>query len=101
MALTSSLQQDNYILEYWNDIQTDKVAVSKKIYKTYKKVVQDIENPGRWHYDDLRAKHAVYFIEEYCRHSQGEMGGQKIILETWERAMISTDLKSTRLNSSH
>ncbi len=90
MALTSSLQQDNYILEYWNDIQTDKVAVSKKIYKTYKKVVQDIENPGRWHYDDLRAKHAVYFIEEYCRHSQGEMGGQKIILETWERAMIST-----------
>lgn len=90
MALTSSLQQDNYILEYWNDIQTGKVAVSKKIYKTYKKVVQDIENPGRWHYDDLRAKHAVYFIEEYCRHSQGEMGGQKIILETWERAMIST-----------
>lgn len=90
MALTSSLQQDNYILEYWNDIQIDKVAVSKKIYKTYKKVVQDIENPGRWHYDDLRAKHAVYFIEEYCRHSQGEMGGQKIILETWERAMIST-----------
>lgn len=90
MALTSSLQQDNYILEYWNDIQTDKVAVSKKIYKTYKKVVQDIENPGRWYYDDLRAKHAVYFIEEYCRHSQGEMGGQKIILETWERAMIST-----------
>lgn len=90
MALTSSLQQDNYILEYWNDIQTDKVAVSKKIYKTYKKVVQDIENPGRWHYDDLRAKHAVYFIEEYCRHSQGEMGGQKILLETWERAMIST-----------
>lgn len=90
MALTSSLQQDNYILEYWNDIQTDKVAVSKKLYKTYKKVVQDIENPGRWHYDDLRAKHAVYFIEEYCRHSQGEMGGQKIILETWERAMIST-----------
>lgn len=90
MALTSSLQQDNYILEYWNDIQADKVAVSKKIYKTYKKVVQDIENPGRWHYDDLRAKHAVCFIEEYCRHSQGEMGGQKIILETWERAMIST-----------
>lgn len=90
MALTSSWQQDNYILEYWNDIQTGKVAVSKKIYKTFKKVVQDIENPGRWHYDDLRAQHAVYFIEEYCRHSQGEMGGQKIILETWERAMIST-----------
>lgn len=82
--------QDNYILQYWDEIQSGRILVCKKIYKTYKKIVHDIHNPGRWHYDDRRAKHAVYFIEEYCRHSQGEMGGQKIILETWERAMIST-----------
>lgn len=82
--------QDNYILRYWDEIQSGRILVCKKIYKTYKKIVHDIHNPGRWHYDDRRAKHAVYFIEEYCRHSQGEMGGQKIILETWERAMIST-----------
>ena len=87
--MTNLLPSDNYILEYWDDIQSGKTVVCKKIYKTYKKIVRDVKSPGKWHYDDTRAKHAVYFIEEYCRHSQGELGGQKIVLETWERAMIS------------
>lgn len=82
--------QDNYILQYWDEIQSGRILVCKKIYKTYKKIVHDIYNPGRWHYDDRRAKHALYFIEEYCRHSQGEMGGKKIVLELWQKAMIST-----------
>lgn len=82
--------QDNYILRYWDEIQSGRILVCKKIYKTYKKIVHDIHNPGRWHYDDRRAKHALYFIEEYCRHSQGEMGGKKIVLELWQKAMIST-----------
>lgn len=89
MTLNHSLTHDNYILQYWDDIQTKKVVVSKKIQKTYKKVIEDINNPGKFHYDDARAKHAIYFIENYCRHSQGEFGGKKITLETWERAMIS------------
>lgn len=82
--------QDNYILRYWDEIQSGRILVCKKIYKTYKKIVHDIHNPGRWHYDDRRAKHALYFIEEYCRHSQGEMGGKKVVLELWQKAMIST-----------
>jgi len=82
--------QDNYILQYWDEIQSGRILVCKKIYKTYKKIVHDIHNPGRWHYDDRRAKHALYFIEEYCRHSQGEMGGKKVVLELWQKAMIST-----------
>lgn len=82
--------QDNYILRYWDEIQSGRILVCKKIYKTYKKIVHDIHNPGRWHYDDRRAKHALYFIEEYCRHSQGEMGGKKVVLKLWQKAMIST-----------
>ena len=90
MGLMPLLPRDNYIREYWDDIESGRVVVPKKIHKTYKKVVHDMGNPGRWHYDNERANHAIYFIEEYCRHSQGELGGQKIALETWERAMIAT-----------
>ncbi len=90
MGLMPLLPRDNYIREYWDDIESGRVVVPKKIHKTYKKVVHDMGNPGRWHYDNERANHAIYFIEEYCRHSQGELGGQKIVLETWERAMIAT-----------
>lgn len=90
MGLIALLPSDNYIREYWDDIQSERVVVCKKIYKTYKKIIHDMDNPGEWHYDNDRANHAVYFIEEFCRHSQGELGGQKIVLETWERAMIAT-----------
>jgi len=90
MDSTNSFLEDNPIREYWQDIIKKKVVVSKKIKATYKKIINDLDNPKDFYYDDMRAKHAVYFIEEYCRHSQGELGGQKIKLETWQRAMIST-----------
>lgn len=90
MGLIALLPSDNYILQYWNDIQSGKTTVSKKIYKTYKKIVYDIANPGKWHFDIIRANHAVYFIEEFCRHSQGELGGKKLKLQTWQKAMVST-----------
>jgi hypothetical protein len=32
----------NPILEYWELIESEKEVVSKKIYKTYKKVVHDL-----------------------------------------------------------
>ena len=80
----------NPILQYWEDVQSGRVVVCKKIYRTYEKIINDINNPGIWQYYELKAKHAIYFIEEYCRHSQGELGGQKIKLETWQRAMIAT-----------
>jgi phage terminase large subunit-like protein len=85
----SSSTQDNFILQYWEKILSKEILVPRKIWKTYKKVVHDIKYPGRFHYDDTRAKHAIYFIEQFCRHSQGELGGQKIQLELWEKAMIS------------
>jgi len=89
MVSTALSTQDNYILQYWDEIQKGNIVVCRKIYKTYKKLSHDVLNPDYWHYDDVRAKHAIYFIEEYCRHSQGEMGGKKISLELWQKAMIS------------
>lgn len=89
-ALKDSLHQDNYIRQYWDDIRKKKILVSKKIYRTYKKIIHDLDHPNRWHYDDARAKHAIYFIEHYCRHSQGELGGKRVALELWQKAMIST-----------
>ena len=90
MDSINSSMQGNYILLYWQEIQSNRILVGRKIYKTYEKIVHDLNNPGKFYYDELRAKHALYFIEEYCRHSQGELGGQKVKLELWQKAMIST-----------
>ena len=77
----------NPILEYWAQVQNKRIRVCRKIRMTLRKLVKDIENPRAWHYDYARANHAIEFVENYCRHSQGSTG--PIILELWEKAFIA------------
>jgi phage terminase large subunit-like protein len=81
----------NPILEYWEKIESGEEIVSQKIYKTYKKVVYDLtDNTSEYYYSYARANHIIEFIENYCRHSKGKMGGKPVILELWEKAMLAT-----------
>lgn len=80
----------NPILEYWEKIQKKEILVCDKLYRTYRKVVQDIQNPGIYHYSAKRANHILEFAENYCRHSKGKFGGKRVELELWEKAHLAT-----------
>lgn len=81
---------DNPILQYWQTIESNQVVVCEKIRKVYKKLVKDLNNVNsEWVYDPERANHAITFIERYCKHSKGAMGGKPFILEPWQRAMTA------------
>lgn len=80
----------NPILEYWDQIKNKEVVVCNKLYRTYKKVIDDLNNPGEFFYSHKRGNHIIEFIENYCRHSKGKMGGKPVILELWEKAMLAT-----------
>lgn len=80
----------NPILEYWEEIESGRIVVSDKVYRTYKKVVSDIRNPGVYFYSPQRANHILEFAENYCRHSKGKFGGQPVRLELWEKAHLAT-----------
>ena len=80
----------NPIIEYWNDILSGKEVVSKKVYLTYKKVIADLETKSEYFYSAKRANHIIEFIENFCKHSKGKMGGKPVILELWEKAMLAT-----------
>lgn len=80
----------NPILEYWEKIQSGAIKVSNKVYRTYKKVVQDINEPGEYFYSAKRANHILEFGENYCRHSKGKFGGKPVRLELWEKAHLAT-----------
>jgi phage terminase large subunit-like protein len=81
----------NPILEYWNLIECGQEVVPDKIYRTYKKVVFDLSNnSSEYYYSHRRANHVIEFIENFCRHSKGKMGGKHVILELWEKAMLAT-----------
>ena len=82
----------NPIREYWEQIQNGEITVSRKVHQTYTKVIYDLdhENEIEWFYSAKRANHIIEFFENYLHHSKGKMGGQRVILELWEKAMLAT-----------
>ena len=81
---------DNPILQYWEQIYKRKVVVSDKIWRTYKKLANDVRNPGEYFYSPARAKHVIDFFEIFCRHSKGKWGGKRVELELWQKALLAT-----------
>lgn len=80
----------NPILEYWNKIQSGEEIVSDKVRRVYKKLVADLNDEGsEYEYSEERANHAIEFIERFCKHSKGKMGGKPFILELWQKAMTA------------
>ena len=40
---------------------------------------------SNYHFDDAAADRAVEFIERFCTHVKGELGGQPFLLEKWQK----------------
>lgn len=80
----------NPILEYWRKIESGEEIVSWKVRRVYQKLVADLNNTdSEWEYNPKRANHAIEFIENFCKHSKGKMGGKPFILELWQKAMVA------------
>ncbi|SCC50700.1 MULTISPECIES: terminase large subunit [Priestia] len=79
----------NYVLEYWNAIKEGKITVSKRVYKQYAKLVDEINNPKQYIFDEAKANKPIEFIERFCKHSKGEWAGKPIKLELFQKAYIA------------
>lgn len=81
----------NPILEYWEQIQTGKTLVPKKVYQQYEEIVRWIKDDGykEWFYSPARANHIIEFAENFCCHSKGKLAGKKVVLELWEKAYLA------------
>lgn len=82
----------NPVLEYWEQIQSGKTLVPKKVYQQYEEIVRWIKEGGykEWFYSNERANHVIEFAENYCCHSKGKMAGKKVVLELWEKAYLAS-----------
>ena len=79
----------NYVKEYFNKLETGEIVTSKRVYKEYSKLVNDIENPDGFIFDEEKANRPIEFIERFCKHSKGEWAGRPIKLELFQKAYIS------------
>ena len=82
------------ILEYYERIKSGDEVVSRKIARVYRKLAEDLggsvgADGTVYHYSHSRANHILEFAENYCRHSKGKLGGQLVVLELWEKAMLA------------
>lgn len=66
------------------------VNTSWKVYRVYKEIIRFLNDPdSEWEYSSAKANHALEFIENYCKHSKGKMGGKPFILEKWQKAIVA------------
>lgn len=82
------------ILEYYERIKSGDEVVSRKVARVYRKLAEDLggsvgADGTVYHYSHSRANHILEFAENYCRHSKGKLGGQLVVLELWEKAMLA------------
>lgn len=80
----------NPVIGYFNWIRTNRSKVSNKVYKVYKELIRIIYDPAsEWEYNAKKANHALEFIESYCKHSKGKLGGKPFLLELWQKALVA------------
>lgn len=78
----------NYIETYYNLIKSKKFIVSKKVEKQFDRLIDDLNNPGKYHFDLDKATRPIEFVERFCKHSKGQWAGKPVILDLWQKAII-------------
>lgn len=78
----------NPILEYWEEIRSGRVVVSRKVRALYQYLDHEVKHPREWYFSCKRSNHVLEFAENYCRQSKGKYGGQLVRLELWEKALL-------------
>ena len=83
------MSRTNYILEYWNKIQSGEIVACKRLIQQYQKLVDELNNPrDPWVFDIEKATRPIEFIETFCRHSKGKWIGRPMRLELFQKAKI-------------
>ncbi len=79
----------NYILEYWNKIESGEVVACRRLKQQYQKLVDELRQPrDPWIFDEGLASRPIDFIENFCKHSKGKWMGRPVTLELFQKAKL-------------
>ena len=80
--------KDNYICEYFEEINDGRIVTGKFIRLVYKYLVDGLKEE-RFRFDTERADAAIDWIESHCFHTEGPLAPGPLKLELWQKAMIA------------
>ena len=79
----------NWPREYLKAIETGAEVVSYKVNEVYKREVAWMNDPDfPFIFDEAAGQRPIDFIEQFCRHYEGEWAGQQIKLDLFQKAKI-------------
>ena len=81
-------QKINYIYKYYQEIKSGSAFVGNYIRLLYEYIIKGLENKD-FFFDSAKADAAVTWIEQHCFHTEGVLAPGNLILEVWQKAMIS------------
>lgn len=81
----------NWPARYLKQIRDGKVVVSEEVRAVYERLdAQRHDRKYRFRFDPAIGQHAIDFIEAFCRHYEGELAGQLVKLDLWQKAFVQT-----------
>lgn len=78
----------NYILAYHQHLTDGTAAGGKWVKLLYKQIIEGLQ-VKTFFFDQKKADKVIRFVEFFCRHHEGVLGGKKIVLEEWQKAFLS------------
>ena len=72
---------------YALDVLDGRITACEKIKQAYEKLLRDMKDPKRWHFDEDLANRPIKFIEKFCKQSTGKAGAA-LLLEPYQKAML-------------
>lgn len=80
----------NPIEAYAAMIDSGEIVACKSIRATVAHLQKKLKDTSDgYQYDEKRAAHAINFFEKFLHHSKGKWGGKLVVLEPWEKALLS------------
>lgn len=79
---------NNYIYEYYQKITDGTITAGKWIRNLYALIVKGIED-RTFTFSAKKANAAIAFIENFCRHHEGDKARELLKLELWQKAFLS------------
>lgn len=80
----------NYVLKYWEAIESGEVVVSRRVRAVYGKLAQEIREAdpaSPYYFDEEAGERPILFAERFCKQSQGIIGAP-LVLELFQKAYI-------------
>lgn len=82
------MDNENYILAYYQQINDGSITVGKWIRLLYEMIIKGIED-GVYIFSQQKANRAIRFIETFCRHNKGKLAPGKLKLALFQKAFLS------------